>query len=127
MSTETRVAPPCPGEPCKLVSAFIPDDGTDLVLMKALRKDKGVVSANSISCQSMSILAKAKTKRGTLPEPSLTRVVEILVAEADAEQVFEYVCQHANINHIGGGLVMLSPVPFCTPYSLPAGVPEEKV
>ena len=126
MNTESRVAPPCPGEPRKLVSAFIPDDGTDLVLMKALRKDMGVVSANSVSCQSMSILAKAKTRRGKLPEPALTRVVEILVAEADAEQVFEYVCQNANIDQIGGGLVMLSPVPFCTAYSLPAGVPEEK-
>ncbi len=115
-----------PGEPCKLISAVTPDDGTDLSLMRLLREKKGVVSASSRACLTVSVLAVAQAKPGKLPEPSLSRVTEILVPEAQADELFELLCEHAQIKRSGGGLVFLRPAPFCTPYTLPQGLPEEE-
>lgn len=126
MTVATQGVPPVPGEPCKLITAVLPDDGTDLSLMKALRAEKGVIRANSTSCLANSILAEARTRPGKLPEPILARIVEVLVPEAEADDVFEFVCHNANIDHLGGGVVFQSPVPYCTAYSLPEGVPDEK-
>lgn len=126
MSRTEPLSPPVPGEPCKMISAYIADDGSDLELLRALRQEKGVVNANSLACKGLSILAKADAKPGKLPEPTLVRVVEILVPVADAEDVFDFVCRRAKIDRPGGGMVALSPAPFCTPYHLPEGVPDEK-
>jgi hypothetical protein len=93
--------------------------------MRALRSEKSVTRANSIPCLGLSILAEARTRRDKLPEPTLVRAVEILVRAADAEAVFEFVCQRANIGRQGGGIVMQSPAPFCTHYALPDDLPEE--
>lgn len=126
MTASPRVAHSVPGELCKLITVIIPDDGTDLALMTALRSDMGVVRASSTACKGLSILVRTKTKVGKLPQPTLARRVEILVPEADAEQVFEFVCQHASIGGLHGGIVMLAPASFCTPYTLPEGVPDEE-
>jgi hypothetical protein len=114
-----------PGEPCKLITAVVPDDGSDLTLMRALRDEKGIIRANSISCYGSSILAEARSRRGKLPVPKLVRIVEVLVAETEAEEVFGFVCNKANIGRPGGGIVLQAPVPFATPYEMPEGVPDE--
>lgn len=119
------IAPPVPGEACKMITVVLADDGTDLALMRALRTEKGVIRANSTSCFGSSILAEAKTRPGKLPEPMIVRRVEILVAEADVDEIFEFACQHADMGHPDGGVVFQSAAPFCTPYVLPEGVPDE--
>lgn len=126
MTFAVEVRPPVAGEPCKRITAVLPDDGTDLLLMRALRAEKGIVRTNSTACSGLSILAETVVKRGRLPEPMLVRAVEILVPEAEADSVFAFVCQHANIDRPNGGVVMLGPAPFCTPYLLPEGVPDEQ-
>jgi hypothetical protein len=118
-------APGVPGEPCKLITAVVPDDDTDLALMRALRKMKGVIRANSSSRLALPVLTETKVRPGKLPEPQLARVIEVLVPEADAEAVFEFVCQHAGIEGEQGGIVMQAPAPFCSTYVLPEGVPDE--
>jgi len=125
MSGAELPAPGVPGEPCKLITAVVPDDGADLALMKALRKTKGVISANSTSCLALPVLKETKVRPGKLPEPLLTWVIEVLVPEADAQAMFEFVCQHAGIDREQGGIVMQAPAPFCSTYVLPEGVPDE--
>jgi hypothetical protein len=118
-------APGVPGEPCKLITAVVPDDGADLALMKALRTAKGVIRANSTSSLVLPVLKETKTRPGKLPEPLLARVIQVLVPEAYAEAIFEFVCQHAGIEREQGGIVMQTPAPFCSTYELPEGVPDE--
>jgi hypothetical protein len=93
--------------------------------MKALRAEKGVIRANSTPCYGNSILAEAKTRPGKLPEAVLVRNVAILVPETEANDVFEFVCQKANLDRPNGGVVFQSPAPLCTSYALPEGVPDE--
>ena len=121
-----KPAPAIPGEACKLISVAVPDDGTDLRLLRALRAEKGVVRANSISCLGSSVTLETRTKPGKLPQPIMARFVEILVPESDADDVFEFVCRLAITGELGGGVVWQSVAPFCSDYVLPEGVPDEK-
>jgi hypothetical protein len=123
--TAPHTTSPDPVEACKLITCVIPDNGTDMALLRALRAEKGVIRANSSNCYGSSILAEAKTRPGKLPEPTLVRLVQILVSETEADEVFEFVCENADIDHLGGGVVFQSPAPFGTAYTLPEGVPDE--
>ena len=119
-------APAAPGEACKRISVALPDDGSDLRLLRALRAEKGVLRANSISCLGSSVTMETRTKPGKLPQPIMARLVEILVPESHADDVFEFVCRLAITGEPGGGIVWQSVAPFCTDYALPEGVPDEK-
>ena len=113
------------GEPCKLICAAVLDDGTDLQILRALREEKGILRANSISCLSSSVATESRSKPGKLPQPVMGRLVEILVPEAQADEVFEFVCGLAVSTDEDGGVVWQSAAPSCTPYELPEGVPDE--
>ena len=117
--------PPVPGEACKLITCVMPDNGTDLELLKALRAEKNVISANSSHCYGSSILVEAKTKPGKLPEPMMARLIQIVVSEQEADGVFDFVCENAGIDQLGGGVVFQCPAPFGTQYTLPENVPDE--
>jgi hypothetical protein len=124
-STALTGAPAGTG-PFKRITAVLPDDGTDLTVLKALRRELGIVTARSMACRGLSILAAAETKPGKLPEPTHACTVEVLVPAPEADDVFEFVCQRANINRLHGGVVMLGSTAFCTPFQLPEGLPEEE-
>ncbi len=114
-----------PGETCKMIAAVVADDGTDLKILRGLREEQGIVQAFSQPCLGSSITAETKTRHGKLPEPDMVRLVEILVPESRAGDVFDYVCAVSGIDAGGRGLVWQSGSAFCTPFTLPDGVPDE--
>lgn len=119
--------PGVPAEACKLITAaLMADDRTDLAILRGLRKEKGVLQAFSSSCLGSSITTEAKTKPGKLPEPVMIRLVEILVPESRADEVFEFVCQAARVDEPGRAAVWQSGPAVCTPFALPDGVPDEE-
>ena len=117
--------PAVPGKPAKLIWCALPDDGTDKRLLHALRKEKGVTRADSIYARGVAILREAEARKGKLPEPSLVRLVTVIVDAEEADELFDLIYERANIGRPDGGAIALATLAFATPYELPEGLPEE--
>lgn len=126
MNNKRHTDQPIPREACKLVTCVLPDDGTDKKLIRALRDEKQITRANSTSCLGLAILADARTRFGALPEPKLTRKVEVVVPEADADGLYDYIFEKAQIGRPQGGVIWLGALNIASPFALPGDVPEEE-
>lgn len=113
-------------EASQIMTCLLPDDGSDRLLMLALRNEKGITRVHSVPCRGLAALRGAWIKEGRLPEPTLVKMVNVVVAEAEAEALFDYMFEKARIDRPGGGIIFLSKPIVSTSFSLPEGVPDEK-
>jgi len=82
MNGDAQADPSVPREACELITCVLPEDGTEKELIPALRDEKQIIRANSVSCLGMAVLADARTKFGELSEPTLVRKVDVVVPES---------------------------------------------
>ena len=113
------------GGPAKLISCLLPDDGTERRLLYWLRDQQGVTRANSVYCRGHSVLREAAVRREKLPEPSLLRLVQIVVGAEEADALFDRIYEQADIHRPGGGSLIMTPLTFATPFALPEGIANE--
>ena len=126
MDTKSATGRVLPFEICKCIMVVLPDDGTDRLLIKALRREQGITRVDTVSVRAVAALQEAKTKGSRLPEPTLARLVTVVVTETEADVVFDYIYEVAQINRPGGGMVLMERLLGATPFLLPEGIPDEK-
>lgn len=126
MSTKPYTNQLISSEACKLISCILPDDGTDKKLMRALRDEKKITRANSTSCMGLARSGHAKTKFGELPQTVLMRKVDVIVAEVEVDNLYDYIYEKARIGRPQGGAIWLNELTMVSPFNLPENVPLEK-
>lgn len=115
-----------PHEACKLITCVLPDDGTEKKLFRALRDEKHIIRANSVSCLGLTGPAEARTKFGKLPEPTLMRKIDVVVPEDKADELYDYIYDKANIGRPQGGVIWQATLTLTSPFALPQDVPVEE-
>jgi hypothetical protein len=124
--TAAAAGAPIPGPAAKLISCILPDDGRELRLLQWLRDQQGVTRANSVYCRGHSILRQATARRGKLPEPTLVRLVTIVVDADQADALFDLIYAQADMHRPGGGSLIMAPLTCTTAFELPQGLADER-
>ncbi len=123
--TEDAAHQVLPVSACKRIQAVLPDDGTDLRLLTALRRERGINRADSVPVRAVAALQDARPRHGHLPEPGLARLVTVVVDESEANAVFDFIHATVGIDRPGGGMLMMDRLLGATPFELPPGIGDE--
>ena len=127
MSTDSEPAK-ATFETSRVIGVVLPDDGTDVDLIRALRDEKNVKASTAITCRGIGILESVRdAAKGKLPPSELVRMVSVIVPDSEAKDLFEFIYEKANIGREGGGGVWMGMPISATRYTLPSDVPDERM
>ena len=107
----------------KLITCILPDDGRDGDLLKALRAEHGIITANTFQCRGVG----HDSAKGKKFDVQSVRVVTVVVPPEKADELFEFIYFKMGFDHPiqGGSILYQGDLLGATSFSLPEGVPEE--
>lgn len=114
-----------PREAVKLITCVLNSEKVEKKLLRALYKELQITRANSIKCRGYASLFEAKAEADELPNPHFARLIEVIVPAAEADEVFDFIYEKADLGKPGGGVVFMAPLLGASSFSLPEDVPEE--
>ena len=110
----------------KIITCILSDEGQDMMLLKDLRAEKGVITANTFQCRGFGPRLRKRYRLRRQDAGYSVRVVTIVVQKEQADDLFEYIYYKVNFDHPCPGLIYQGDLLAATPYTLPAGVFDEK-
>lgn len=110
----------------KIITCILPDECQDMKLLKALRTEKGIISANTFQSRGFGLQLRRGYKGKHQVAAYSVRVVTVVVQEDQADDLFEYIYFQVNVNSPCPGLIYQGNLLAATPYILPSGVLDEE-
>lgn len=108
-----------------LITCILSDDGQDIELIRSLRNEWGLITANTFQCRGFGLQLRSKYKRRHQGAVHSVRVVSLVVAEERADALFEYIYRKVNFSQSCPGLVYQGSLLAASPYSLPPEILDE--
>ena len=112
-------------ESAKLITFMLPDDGTDIKIMRQLKNEKGIIRAESVACRGVHNLQTVKTRSGKLPEATFYRMLSVIVSEQQADEVFDFIYDSAHMDQPGSSVLLQISLSGATAYFMPSDVSDE--
>jgi hypothetical protein len=108
--------------PQKLVTAILPTETDALRLLKRLKEELGIASANLNYARGVGHITRDRSVRAT---SSQKEILSVVVPEARGDEVFDWLRSAAEIDRPHGGILYVQSLALATHYTLP-DVPEEE-
>ena len=101
----------------RIITCILPK-GKGLAIVKALH-EKGITRANVAFARGFDIHDQDDEKKGFPVEVEKEIVTIIAKDQSEGNELFDFVFEEGNINHLGGGLMFMSQLSGSVPYLLP--------
>lgn len=106
----------------KLITCILPK-GLAISVLNKLRDEKGINRANINSARGMGKITPL-AYRGVGGQAE-KEILNVIVKEAEADDIFYYIYEEADINRPHGGIIYMSQLGASTPFTLP-DLPKEE-
>ena len=105
----------------KLITAILPMDVDALRVLKRLKDEQGIVSANLNFARGMGRITR---DRSVASETSQREILSVVVPAERCDALFAWLYEAADIDRPHGGIIYVQPLAEASEYTLP-DVPEE--
>ncbi len=106
----------------KLITGILPK-GICLDVIKSLKEEKGVITANVNAARGLGKLTPL-AYRG-VGEQTEKEILTVAVPSLNADEIFGFIYDEAKVNRPHGGLIYMSNLDCVSAYSLPEDLPDE--
>ncbi len=106
----------------KLITCILPK-GLALPILKKLKHEKGIDRANLNSARGMGKITPL-AYRG-IGEQAEKDILNVVVNQSEADDIFYYIYEEADINRPHGGIIYIRQLGASTPFTLP-NLPDEE-